>query len=202
MRRNFLEGLGLEKETIDAIMEKYGEDIENAKKNASAPLQATIDDLSGQIASRDTDLEAVRQQLASAQEDASKYAEAQNAIATLQGQYAHDKEEWEAQRLAQAQEFAIKTAAGKLDFTSGAAQRDFIRGAIDADLKLDGETLIGFTDYLEKYKEADPTAFKEEVKPTGEDKPKPTIVEPTGGAPKPNETFGFHFNGVRPNSED
>lgn len=201
MRRNFLEGLGLEKDVIDAIMEKNGEDIEKAKTNAVAPLQQTIDELSAQITTRDTDLETVRQQLASAQEDAGKYEEAQNAISALQGQYQHDKEAWENERIAQAQEFAIRTAAGRLNFTSGAAQRDFIRGAIEADLKLDGDSLIGFTDYYERYKDADPTAFFEE-EPDEPEPPMPTIVEPTGGsAPKPNETFGFHFSGVRPAPE-
>ncbi len=206
MTRKYLEELGLEKDVIDKIMSENGNDIEKAKQgeqkkfNAEkGQLQGQITDLQEQITARDADLTALNDQLTTAKADAAKLPDVQNTLAGIQSKYEAEKQEWEAKNAKQAYEFAVKTEAGKLKFSSTAAQRDFIRGAIDAGFKLDDGKIIGFKDYVEKYKTDDPAAFVAEKDPEPA-KPEPSLVVfPSGKAsPSGNNSFGFHFNGVRP----
>lgn len=206
MKRSLFEGMGLTKEQIDQIMEENGKDIENAKKGEQTrfetergQLQGQINDLQGQISQRDTDLTDLNEKLIAAQADAGKLTEAQNSLTALQNQYNADKQAWEARTAAQAYEFAVKTAAGRLKFSSAAAQRDFERGAIEKGLKMEGDKILGFDDYVIAYKTADPGAFVTESQPPADPKSNPTIVLPSG---KPSSgsgnPFDFHFTGVRP----
>lgn len=211
MKRNLLTEMGLSKDQIDQIMEENGKDIENAKKGEQTrfetergQLQGQITDLQGQITQRDTDLASLNEKLTAAQADAGKLTEAQSSLTALQSQYEADKKDWEAKTAAQAYEFAVRTAAGGLKFSSAAARRDFERGAIEKGLKMDGDKIMGFDDYVNSYKAADPGAFiAEQQDPPGDPKPNPTIVlpsgKPSGGS---NNGFGFHFNGVRPAPKD
>lgn len=211
MKRNLLTEMGLSKEQIDQIMEENGKDIENARKGEQTKfetergqLQGQITDLQGQITQRDTDLANLNEQLTAAQADAGKLTEAQNSLTALQTKYDTDKKDWEARTAAQAYEFAVKTAAGRLKFSSAAARRDFERGAIAKGMKMEGDKILGFDDYVESYKTADPGAFAAETEPPAEPpKPQPTIVLP-GGKPSGGSAngFNFHFTGVRPAPKD
>lgn len=206
MERKFLEDLGLDKEKVDRIMTENASDIKAEKDKFTAErttLQGKIDDLQGQVTQRDTDLADLNTKLTAAQADASKLPEAQNALTGLQTKYDTEKQEWERKSAQQAYEFAVKTEAGKLKFSSAAAQRDFVRGAIDKGMKLEGEKILGFTDYVEAYKKDDPGAFlvdQQDPPPAG----KPNIVlPPTGNPPAPdNKGFNFHFTGVRPQPKE
>lgn len=202
MERKFLEDMGLDKEKVDKIMAENASDIEAEKGKFDAErttLQGQISDLQGQVSQRDTDLADLNTKLTAAQADASKLPEAQNALTGLQTKYDTEKQEWEKKSAQQAYEFAVKTEAGKLKFSSTAAQRDFVRGAIEKGMKLEGEKILGFTDYVEAYKKDDPGAFAEE-KPETPPEGKPNIVlPPTGKPPAPDgKGFNFHFTGVRP----
>ena len=164
-------------------------------------LTQQVTDLQGQVAKRDTDLSGLQEQLTAAQADAGKLTEAQQALTAMQTKYTDEKKAWEAKSAKQAYEFAVRTEAGKLKFSSAAARRDFVRGAIEAGMKMDGETILGFGDYVAKYREGDPTAFaSEESTPSPAAGPtQPTIVLPKGADPGAGQTgFGFHFTGVRP----
>ena len=211
MKRNLFDGMGLSKEQIDQIMEENGKDIENAKKGEQTKfdtergqLQGQITDLQGQITQRDTDLASLNDQLTAAQADAGKLADAQASLATLQGKYDADKQAWEARTAAQAYEFAVKTASNGLKFSSVAARRDFERGAIEKGLKMEGDKILGFDDYVASYKEADPGAFAaEDPAPPAGDPPAPKIVLPTGKpAGGSGNPFEFHFTGVRPTPKE
>lgn len=176
-------------------------------------LNKQIKDLNDLLKQRDTDIESITKQLTEAQTDAGKLGEVQKSLSDLQSQYAKAQADWEAQTKKQAFDFALKTAVDKMKFSSVAAKRDFLRGASDAGLTLDGETIIGLTDYVEKYRKDDPDAFKAETDTGGQPKPQdgsqgssggsptiPTITLPTGGSGsgKPAGVFDFHFAGVRP----
>lgn len=201
MERKFLEDLGLDKEKVDKIMAENASDIKAEKgkfDTERTTLQGQISDLQGQVTQRDTDLADLKTKLTAAQADASKLPEAQNALTGLQTKYDTEKQEWERKSAQQAYEFAVKTEAGKLKFSSAAAQRDFVRGAIEKGMKLEGEKILGFMDYVEAYKKDDPGAFQaeqQEQPPAG----KPNIVlPPTGKPPAPDGNgFNFHFTGVR-----
>ena len=167
-------------------------------------LNKQITDLNAQLKKRDSDLESVTAQLTAAQTDAGKLAEVQKSLTDLQATYTKAQQDWQAQAEQQRFDFALRTAADKMRFSSQAARKDFIREATAAQLKLDGDTILGLTDFTKKYQEADPSAFKpEETAPKPDapaPAPAPTVVLPAGqGGQKPaGTTFDFHFAGVRP----
>lgn len=213
MNRKFLEDMGLDKDVIDKIMTENGSDIQNARNSEKGKfdaerttLQGQITDLQGQVTQRDTDLADLQGKLTAAQADAGKLTEAQEALTGLQSKYDTERQEWANRNAQQAYEFAVKTAAGDLKFTSAAAKRDFVRSAIEKKMTMEGEKILGFSDYVDAYKQADPGAFAVEAPPadTPPAPPKPDIVlPPSGSPPAPDgKGFNFHFNGVRPKPQE
>lgn len=167
-------------EQINAILDINSKDIGNAKAKADT-LTEQITALNEQIKQRDADLTAMRDKLTAAQADAGKLTEAQTALSDLQAKYAADQKAWDEQKAAQAYEFAVKSKAGELKFSSNAAKNDFIRSAIEKGMKLDGDTILGFEDFKKAYIDADPTAFV----PEEPAKPSPTITLPGKSTPAP-----------------
>ena len=167
-------------EQINAILDINSKDIGNAKAKADT-LNEQITALNEQIKQRDADLTAMRDKLTAAQADAGKLTEAQTALSDLQAKYAADQKAWDEQKAAQAYEFAVKSKAGELKFSSNAAKNDFIRSAIEKGMKLDGDTILGFEDFKKAYMDADPTAFV----PEEPAKPSPTITLPGKSTPAP-----------------
>lgn len=111
MKREFLDGLGLDKATIDQIMAEYGSDLQREKAKA--------DLLKSQLAGVQAALE---------QRD---YADA-----------------------------VSRAVAGKgLKFSSKAAERDFIAGAISQNLQWADGQLTGLDEFILDRKESDPGAF-------------------------------------------
>lgn len=84
-------------------------------------LKSQVTDLQGQIAQRDTDLAGLNEQLTAAQADAGQLAEAQKQLSALQSKYDKDSKAWEAKNAQQAYEYAVRSKAGELKFTSAAA---------------------------------------------------------------------------------
>ena len=212
MKRQFLEGLGLEKDAIDKIMAENGSDIESARNSEKGKfdaertaLQGQINDLQGQVSQRDTDLSALNEKLTAAQTDAGKLTEAQAALTGLQTKYDTERQQWQEKSAQQAYEFMVRERANGIRFSSTAAKKEFVRDAIGKKFQVDGDTLLGFEDYVSKYKAADPGAFQaEDPEPEPEPQtpppPKPDIVLPPSG-PKSTPDgsgFNFHFSGVRP----
>jgi len=212
MQRKFLEDLGLEKDVIDKIMTENGHDVENARKSEAdkfaterTTLTDRANDLQGQLDQRDKDLKDVQEKLTTAQADASKLPDVTAQLGSLQTKYDTERQEWAQKQQAQAYEFAVKTATSALKFTSAAARRDFERGAIEKALKMEGDKILGFDDYVRAYQEADPGAFVTENanpnpnEPSEPQEPAPTIVLPKGNPKSPESgAFGFNFHGVRP----
>ena len=152
-------------------------------------LKSQVTDLQGQIAQRDTDLAGLNEQLTAAQADAGQLAEAQKQLSALQSKYDKDSKAWEAKNAQQAYEYAVRSKASELKFTSAAAKKDFIREAIAQGFKMDGDTLMGYTDFVAKYQENDPGAFVKET-PAADPKPAdptPTIVLPGKSNPNPHK---------------
>lgn len=152
-------------------------------------LKSQVTDLQGQIAQRDTDLAGLNEQLTAAQADTGQLAEAQKQLSALQSKYDKDSKAWEAKNAQQAYEYAVRSKAGELKFTSAAAKKDFIREAIAQGFKMDGDTLMGYTDFVAKYQENDPGAFVKET-PAADPKPAdptPTIVLPGKSNPNPHK---------------
>ena len=148
-------------------------------------LKSQVTDLQGQITQRDTDLAGLNEKLTAAKADASKLTEAQKQLTALQTKYDEDSKAWEAKNARQAYEYTVRTAAGKEKFSSTAAQKMFVEEAIKQDFKLDGDTLMGYTDFLTKYKTEDPGAFAPETPAPADPDPAPTIVLPGKSTPAP-----------------
>jgi hypothetical protein len=176
----------------------------NSQVNA---LNQQITDLQGQITKRDSDITGLKDKLTAAQGDATKLTEAQNALTALQSQYDTERQDWEKKTQKQRYEFMVREKANGLNFSSPAAKRDFISQANGKEFKVDGETLLGYEDFLTKYKAENPGALVDATPPDGGTPPEggkaPTIVLPKTGKPEPEKSaFGFHFNGVRPKPAD
>lgn len=154
-------------------------------------LTQQVTDLQGQITQRDTDLAGLNEQLTAAQADAGQLAEAQKQLSTLQSKYDKDSKEWARKNQQQAYEYEIRNRANELKFTSAAAKKDFIREAIAAQFKQDGDTLMGYTDFVTKYQENDPGAFVQETPPAdpapADPTPAPQIVLPGKSTPAPKK---------------
>ena len=167
-------------------------------------LSQQVTTLQGQITQRDTDLTNLRTNLTAAQADANKLLGLQQSMADLQAQYDADKVHFTEQIAAQKRSFAIRERANALNFSSKAAKNEFIREAEGLDLKLDGQTLLGYEDFVAKYKADNADSFVPDEPPTPPQNPtQPQIVLPNGGTPSGGNDggFGFHFMGVRPHDK-
>ena len=149
-------------------------------------LNQQITDLQGQITQRDTDITGLQEKLTAAQADATKLTDLQTELSGLRDKYAADQQEWAANVAKQRKEFMVREKANGLKFSSAAAKRDFLGQANGKDFQVDGETLMGYEDFLTKYKSENPGALVEDEPPAPAPepaKPAPTIVLPGSPAP-------------------
>lgn len=99
-------------------------------------------------------------------------------LAELQQTYAKETKAYQRQLKQQAYEFAVKEYANNLEFTSPAAKRDFVSQMIAKNLTMDGDTIIGATDFEKVYRQDNAKSFVEEAPPAPAN-PFPTFVQPT-----------------------
>lgn len=176
--------------------EKYSSEIGTYKSQA--------EDLNKQIKQRDTDLADLNTKLVAAQADANKLQDLQTQLTSMTSKYENEAKEHAEKLAAQAYEFAVKQHAAGMKFTSGAARKQYVAEAIAQKFKMDGESIMGISDFDTKYRTDDPGAFVvEKPADTQPQQPAaPQIVAPTGsnqaGKPAENNPFSFHFIGVRP----
>lgn len=186
------------------------------KQQELAQAQSSIETLNGTIAKNTTDLEELQNQIKAAEGDASKIAALTSQVAQLQtdaktaaDKYEAQQKDFQSQLEKQANEFAIKTRVGGLKFSSASAKRAFTQDILGAGLKVDGENVLGFDDYVAKYKaEIDPDAFAKEEEPKEpEPKTKPPIfsggTNPGGAGGGKDTDFSnlFHFTQITPKKE-
>ncbi len=148
------------------------------------------------LAGRDADLLALQEKL-------KDFDGTKSEFEALKTKYEKQAKDYEVAQAKQAYEFAIKTLASEMEFTSKAAKNYFIEQAIKQELKVKDGNVLGFNDFVESYKKDDPSAIKiNEGVPT-ETTPAPTFVkgqtDPTQINPNP---FAFNFVGVRPKPKE
>lgn len=175
MKREFLEGLGLEKEVVDKIMAENGADLEREKSKTTA-AKADLADAQGKLASAQTELESLKK----ANGD---IAAIQQQLTDLQAKYDKDTGDLRGQLADRDYSDAITQAiAGKaLKFSSKSAERAFTSALKEKKLELKDGELTGLDDFIKAQKEADPDAF-------APDKAPPRIVGPMGGGGGAPET--------------
>lgn len=151
-------------------------------------LQSKLDTLQKQydeeIKKRDDDLSSLQEQLKNADVDATKVKELNDKIASMKEENEKATKTYEQQLETQRYEFAIKERANGLNFSSGSAKKTFIADAIAKGMKLDGDNVLGFDDFVEAYKKEDAAAFSE----SEEENTKPHFTVPTGNQTGEDET--------------
>lgn len=168
MKRDFLEALGLEKETVDKIMAENGADLEREKAKTTQ-AKADLADAQAKLADRDKDLEALKKTSGDA-------AAVQKQLEELQTKYTAETGQYRAQLADRDYADAITRAiAGKaLKFSSKSAERAFVAALKEKKLELKDGELTGLDGFIKEQREADPDAF-------APDKAPPRIVGPMGG---------------------
>ena len=144
------------------------------------------------IKQRDEDIKSLQQKLKDAGTDSDKLSTLETELSTLQETYKNAKADYEKQLADQAYEFAVQQKAGELKFSSNSAKKAFLADIKADPLKMKDGELIGFDDFVSKYKEQDEGAFiNEQSNPdnvpqfTSKVQNKPTSGEGTKPAEKP-----------------
>lgn len=159
MKREFLEGLGLDKEAVDKIMAENGADLEREKAKTTQ-AKADLADAQKQLADLGKDLEALR----TAAGDSETI---QQQLTDLQAKYDKDTGDLTAKLAERDYADAITRAitSKALKFSSKAAERDFIAAVKGKKLELKDGELTGLDDFIKAQREEDPDAFAPDKAP-------------------------------------
>lgn len=159
MKREFLEGLGLEKETVDKIMAENGSDLEREKAKTTA-AKADLADAQGKLTAVTVELETLKK-------SNGDIAAIQKQMSELQAKYDKDTGDLKGQLADRDYSDAISRAVtGKgLKFSSKSAERAFTAALKEKKLELKDGELTGLDDFIKEQKEADPDAFAPDQAP-------------------------------------
>lgn len=153
---------------VDGIKEKL-----SSAESAKTKLQEDLKN-------RDEDLANVKKELEEAGEDAKKLEDLTEKLKTLQDDYSEQQKKYTKQLDDQKYEFAIKELASGLKFSSNSAKKSFLRDLMDNKLSMKDEEVLGFKDFVDKYKEQDAGAFVvEDEDPNKNQKSKPKFADKT-----------------------
>lgn len=206
MKVEFLKSLGLDDEVIKQIQAESGKDVTNAKATMQTQIDSLteqVTELNGQVTKRDEDLTGLRTQLEQAGQSATKLAEVQKSLETLQGKYTQETAEYQKKLADQEYEFSAREAMSGIKFSCNAAKKEFLTGLMAEKLPLKDGVLLGFEQFVEKQKQSDPDAFVKDD--DGNQPPLPKFSNPTNPQSKekkePENAFGFNFIGVREKKE-
>lgn len=181
MKREFLEALGLDKETVDKVLDENSKDIGREKQKLDQ-VKADLTTAQEQLAQRDKDMEDLKKSA----EDADGIKQ---QLADLQAKYTTETEQYQKQIADRDYSDAVRRAIAEKDvkFSSKAAEKAFIADLTANRLTVKEGVLDGFDEYLKAQQSSDPTAFQSE-------KPAPSIVRPVGpGGPPASENKGAMF---------
>ncbi|MHA6258348.1 phage scaffolding protein [Sporosarcina sp. CAU 1771] len=178
MNREFLKGLGLDDEAVNKAMAEHGKAIESQKSKV-AELQASNEDLAGQLTQRDSDLKEL-------QGKAKGNEELQTQLTELQSKYDTEKTEF-ATRLKDTQ----LSGALKLALAGKVHDADLVAGLIDKatiELGEEGNITKGLDEQIKTLQESKSFLFvpeKDETNTLSGAKP----LEGNQGEPKPFDPF-------------
>lgn len=179
--------------------QKYTDDL--------AARDTRITTLNDTIKARDTDLVTLQEQLKTAGTDAEKLTKLGTDFADLQRKYEKDTKAYEKQLHDQAYRYAVNDFANKQKFTSQAAKRDFVTTMLSKNFTMEGDTIVGASDFVAAYTKDNADAFIDDVstevvgvqpKPHFAAATSPQSGEPTGD----DNPFVFNFVGVRPHEKN
>ena len=175
MDREFLKGLGLEKEDVDKVMAEHGKAI-NKAKGESESKDTEIKDLQAQIAKRDDDIAELKKSTAS--------AEIKDQLQDLQDKYEADTAELQGKLAEQKLNHAVAWELNK----AGARNVAIASKALDVTkLELDEQGAVkGLGEQITALKESDSYLFdiEPETKASPEDEGTAKPKFSAGGNPK------------------
>lgn len=159
---------------------KYEDDLRAKDTN--------IKTLTDTIGERDKALGELKKQLESAGTNADALKELQSKFSALEAQAATDKKNYEAAIKLEQYKGACKDFASTLKFKSKADKEHFINSMIAKNMEMDGNKIIGASDYLDSYKKdyADSFAGDDEQPPAP---PAPPIDHRQPNPPAPKITL-------------
>ena len=156
------------------------EGLRNKLSEAEADRDEAKNKYTVDMKQRDEDLKALQTQLAEAGEDKTKLEGLNTQLATLQKNYDDAQVEYQKKLAAQKKEFLIREKTNALAFSSNGAKNDFLAKAIAKEFAFENDTILGFDDFTNAYKEQDPGAFVPEKK--DDDVPPPQFSGKNGGS--------------------
>lgn len=164
MKREDLTALGISDENVDKIMSMHGKDIEK-HKTAAETAHGQVTNLTGQLADRDRDIEALKKVDA---------AGLQKQLEALQGKYDTERQGWEQERQRRTYEDRRSAFFSGVEFTDDYAKRGVMAEFDERKFQYSeaDSTFTGGKEWLEKVKTEHPASFKSETKP-------PIVVLPT-----------------------
>lgn len=153
MKKEELLSIGLTEEQADKVFAMNGKDIEKHKK-AAEDAKADKEALEQQVKDRDKDIEDLKKTSGDA-------AKIQEMLDELQGKYDKETEAYKAQLAQRDYQSAVDKAIADsgVKFSSKSAEKAFRAGINDSKLEVKDGALSGFSEYLEKARSDDPSAF-------------------------------------------
>lgn len=164
MNREFLEGLGLEKETIDKVMAEHGKTVNSTKQELES-VTTERDNLKEQLTERDTQLNDLSDKVKDSEELTAE-------IDRLKEENAN-----KATELDETVKELTMTNAIKLALAGKVHDEELASSLIDKEkLVIDGDKIVGLDEQIKGLEESKSFLFKQEE----------------GNDPKPNFTTGQH----------
>lgn len=111
------------------------------------------------IAKRDSDLAELQEKLKAGEGNESTLKDLQDKLSTLQSTYDTEKTQYQEKLRQQEYDFLVRESANSLKFSSNGAKKQFLQDVKEAKLAVKDGTLLGFSEYVDKYKELDAGAF-------------------------------------------
>lgn len=111
------------------------------------------------ITKRDTDLKDLQEKLKAGEGNEATLKSLQEQLATLQTTYDTEKTQYQEKLKQQEYDFLVRESANNLKFSSNGAKKQFMQDVKEAGLAVKDGTLLGFSEYVDKYKELDAGAF-------------------------------------------
>lgn len=179
MKREFLEGLNLNKEAIDKIMAENGKDIE-AEKKKTANIQNKLD-------TANTELTTVKEQLESANSTIQSYKDMdiegiKRSADEWKEKYEADTKKLQDDLKAKDYDYAAKDYINQFKFIDDEVKEIVLNKFKSKEFKLEEGKFLGADDFMKDYQEAHKSLFVQEA-PEGN--PTLQIVKPTGGEGNP-----------------
>lgn len=157
-----------EKDFEKKVFENYKtvsevEKLQNKLTDAESREKSLKEQYDTDILKRDTDLKDLQEKLKAGEGNEATLKSLQEQLTTLQTTYNTEKTQYQEKLKQQEYDFLVRESANNLKFSSNGAKKQFLADVKEAGLAVKDGTLLGFSEYVDKYKELDAGAFLAET---------------------------------------